>query len=92
MTGLRIRICKNKSGTHLEYTANLCLIAKVEVVLQLPLVQLQGKEIRQILHNSVGGGALNINTAFVKKVDTDSVIESPVQILKLRGKNYESLN
>jgi hypothetical protein len=56
------------SGTHLEYTSNLCLIAKVEVVLQLPLVQLQGEEIRQILYNCVGGWALNINTAFVKNI------------------------
>jgi len=57
-----------KARSDLENAANLRLIAKVEVVLELPLVQLQGEEIRHVLHHGVGGRTLrsekNFNGSF----------------------------
>ena len=39
--------------THLRNDTNLGLIAKVEIVLELALVQLDGEVVRHILHHRV---------------------------------------
>ena len=44
--------------THLRNDTNLGLIAKVEIVFELALVQLDGEVVRHILHHRVRRGTL----------------------------------